>query len=148
MRRRDLGSGALGLALAVAVCHGALGMPMGTIVDPGAGFLPFWVGVALGTMALVLTVSAALAPGAAPAPAPADGRRVVWVLLGLLLYALTLERLGFLLTTLALLAALVKVLGQRGWAAAALFSLLATAGSYALFALWLGVPLPRGSLLP
>jgi hypothetical protein len=150
MRRRDAGIGVLGLALAIAVCRGALAMPMGTVASPGAGFLPFWAGVVLGTLSLALIVSAALAPGSerAPEEAPVARRRVKWMLAALGAYALALPHLGCPVTTLLLLGALVKVLGQRGWTAAAAFSLVATAGSYALFALWLGVPLPRGSLIP
>jgi hypothetical protein len=144
----DLTSGCAGVVLSLGVCYGALGMPMGSPGNPGAGFLPFWIGVTLATLSLLLLIAALLekAPPPERRKEEGEGRYAARMLGGLLLYTLFLDILGFLATTLLLLAALVRLLGQRGWLVALGFSALATAGSYALFALWLGVPLPAGSL--
>lgn len=147
MRTADLAGGSIGLVLSLAVCYGALGMPMGTLGDPGPGFLPFWVGVALATISLAL-IASALLDGATPGAQTGHRGRVGWMLMGLLLYALALEFLGYLVTTFLLLGAFLAILGQRRWAVVLAFAVLATGGSYALFSLWLRVPLPRGVLLP
>jgi len=148
VRKADLLGGCIGVTFSLAVCYGALGMPMGTLGDPGPGFLPFWVGVALATISLVL-IASALLDGARQARARAGQRgRVAGILAGLLLYALALEALGYLVTTFLLLSAFLAVLGHRRWAVVLAFAVLATGGSYALFSLWLRVPLPRGVLLP
>lgn len=148
MRPADLVAGCMGLIFSLAVCYGARGMPMGTLGDPGPGFLPFWVGVALVTISLAL-IASALLDGARLARARAGQRgRVAGMVAGLLLYALALEFLGYLVTTFLLLGAFLAILGQRRWAVVLAFAVLATGGSYALFSLWLRVPLPRGVLLP
>lgn len=149
MRTVDLLSGCAGVVFALAVCYGALGMPMGTIGNPGPGFLPFWVGAALTTLSLAL-VMRAFFKGDAPvgeSVEPRHPRHVVGTLAGLVFYALALETLGYLVTTFLLLSVLVRMLGQRRWPATLAFSALATGGSYALFGLWLGAPLPKG-LIP
>lgn len=148
MRTADLAGGSIGLVLSLAVCYGALGMPMGTLGDPGPGFLPFWVGVALATISLALVASAFLDRATLAGAQTGHRGRVGWMLMGLLLYALALEALGYLVTTFLLLSAFLAVLGQRRWAVVLAFAVLATGGSYALFSLWLRVPLPRGVLLP
>ncbi len=144
MRAIDLVPGCVGLGLALGVGWGALLMPMGTLAHPGAGFLPFWVAVALGVMSLVL-VARTLRPRAEPAvaaPEAADRRRSAGVLGGLVLYSLLLEPVGFLPTTLLLLAGLARMLDASRWRSALIFGALATAGAWALFGRWLGVPLP------
>ncbi len=147
--RADLASGATGLAVAVAVSAGALAMPMGTLGNPGAGFLPFWVGIALGIMSLALALGACRASGARqPGDEGWTGWRVTGMVVALLLSVLALEPVGYLPTTFLLLAALLRILGERRWPTVLVFAAVATAGSYALFGSWLGVPLPAGRLLP
>lgn len=148
MRKVDLLSGCAGVVFALAVCYGALGMPMGTIGNPGPGFLPFWVGAALTTLSLALITSAFLE--GAPVEESVEPRlwsHAVGTLAGLVFYTLALETLGYLVTTFLLLSVLVRMLGQRRWPLALAFSALATGGSYALFGVWLGAPLPKG-LIP
>lgn len=148
MKTADLLSGCAGLAFSLAICYGALQMPMGTVGNPGAGFLPFWIGVALGLMSLTLVTGALLERAASAGTDELYRDRVAWTVAGLLAYALVLETLGYLLTTVLLLSLVVRILGRPGWYQVLGFSVLATGGSYVLFGLWLGVPLPRGVVLP
>ncbi len=153
MRSIDLVPGCVGLALALGVGWGAAQMPMGTLGQPGAGFLPFWVGAALALMSVSLIVRALRArpgPGVSDASEGLglDRRRMVGAFVGLVLYGLVLEPLGFLLATFLMLIGLARLLEAPGWWAAAVFGALGTASSYGLFGLWLGVPLPKGPLLP
>jgi putative tricarboxylic transport membrane protein len=101
-------------------------------------------------MSLIL-VTRGLRPHAEPEAAAseaADRRHSAGVLAGLVLYGLLLEPVGFLPTTLLLLAGLARMLDAPRWRSALLFGVLATAGAWALFGRWLGVPLPKGPLLP
>ena len=65
-----------------------------------------------------------------------------------MLYSLLLEPVGLLPATFLLLTGLARLLAAPGWTAPVVFGALGTGGSYALFDLWLGVPLPEGLLLP
>jgi putative tricarboxylic transport membrane protein len=149
VRTSDVVAGALGLILALAVCAGALAMPMGTRANPGAGFTPFWVGVALGVLSLGLVVTALADHRTAtvePGGERTEPRRLLLSAGAVLLYALVLGVLGYLLATFLLLIALVRVLDERRWIVAVAFAALASAGSWALFKVWLGVGLPDGVL--
>lgn len=68
------------------------------------------------------------------------------ILLGsIVAYTLLIERVGFLLTTLALMVLLMRRLGAS-WRATLIASLLGTVLTYVMFAYWLRVPLPPGLL--
>ena len=140
------------LALALAMAVGALSFPP----MPGQAFGPklfpniVAAGFALCALALIMRavktktlVISAVRPEWWNEP----GRRVnLLILLGsIVVYTLLIERLGFVLTTLALLVVLMKRLGAS-WRATLFASFLGTASTYIMFAYWLRVPLPPGLL--
>jgi hypothetical protein len=130
----------LGVAVFAAVHGFALGL--GTVQRPGPGLFPFWGGVVLGLLSLPLLIRAL---GTAERLSLSGIR---WWTLGLVAgallgYLLFLEPLGFALVTFLFLFLLFR-LEHAGWARSAMWSLLATAGSWALFGLWLKTQLPRG----
>lgn len=115
---------------------------------PGSRFLP----VVLGSIIAVLGSVIALrpAPGRpAEAPAAAGGRlRIGATLVGLVLYALAFERVGFLLSTATFVALLLAFYGERRWPMVLGVALGIAGVTYAVFAVWLRVPLPPGILGP
>jgi hypothetical protein len=60
-------------------------------------------------------------------------------------YTLLIERVGYVLTTFAMMVLLMKRLGAS-WRATLLAAFVGTAVTYLLFAYWLRVPLPSGLL--
>jgi putative tricarboxylic transport membrane protein len=142
------------LALAVLVASGvylanALPLPHGTAAQPGPGFFPLAVGV-FGTVVALAWVATALrrAPSATRGAAmAAEGRgRVITTAALLMGFCLLLPWTGypfvaFLFTGLAL-----HGLGAR-WTVALTIGLSSAVISHYLFAVLLGVPLPRGLLL-
>ena len=115
---------------------------------PGARFLP----VLLGLIVAVLGAGIALRPGVSKAgedaPDAGGAGRVAWTLGVVVAYVLALGYLGFLLATAPFLAVLFVAYGERRWPVVLAVALGATGATYALFAMWLGVPLPRGILGP
>ena len=115
---------------------------------PGTRFLP----LSLGLIIAVLGGAIALRPArgrAAEAPAGAGGRlRIGATLAGLVLYALGFERLGFLVSTAMFVALLLVFYGERRWPVVLAVAVGAAGATYAVFARWLGVPLPPGILGP
>lgn len=68
------------------------------------------------------------------------------ILLGsIVAYTLLIERVGYVLTTFAMMVLLMKRLGAS-WRATLLAAFVGTAVTYLLFAYWLRVPLPSGLL--
>jgi putative tricarboxylic transport membrane protein len=112
---------------------------------PGTRFLP----VLLGLIVAVLGAGIALRPGkpeAGETPAPGGMGRVAWTLGALVAYVFAMGRVGFLLATVPFLTVLFLVYGERRWPVVLAVALGATGATYALFAVWLGVPLPPGIL--
>lgn len=142
---RDLVSAVFWLAVAIYVSfEGFTKLKLGTLHQPGPGFFPFWGGLLLGACALILLARSLksrdrLASGAIPWPA------LIMVLGALLGYLLFLEMLGFIIVTLLFLLALF-CFAEIGWIKHVAWSAIATSLVYALFKLWLKVPLPSGLL--
>jgi putative tricarboxylic transport membrane protein len=157
VRRRDLGAAAVLLAFGLFAVIQARGLRFGTVVAPGPGFFPLCLAATLGLTSLALFVSAWRgqgAPGGAPgAPGDAvasDARGPRFAMIGtlaaLLVYALVLERLGFLLATFGLLVFLFKALQRQSWPVAVGGAIATALVSYLVFKIWLGVNLPGGLL--
>ncbi len=142
---REIAAVALGLAVAAVALWEALSLPIGTLRSPGQGFFPLWLGVLLLLLSLALlgqTLRARAAPGA-----HGEGRigQVVGLVAALAAYTAILEPIGYPVATFLLVLYMVKITHPQRWPLALGVSLLAAAGSYLLFAVWLKVPLPPGS---
>lgn len=141
------------VALAMLLASGlyliqALRMPVGTAARPGPAFYPVAIGVLACAVALVVIVAAFRRSAPADAPAPEDTvaaeRRHVWLTVATLAgFCLLLPWIGYPLAALLFVGVLLRELGT-GWGVAVLAGLLSAEGSYYLFAILLGVSLPRG----
>jgi len=141
---RDLVSGLFWLAVAIfAVVQGAA-LKLGTLNRPGPGFFPFWGGVVLGILALVLLAST-VGKRTATSWTAFKSSKLLVVMGALLGYVVLLEILGFVAVSFLFLLLLFRLEG-RGWASSALTALVGTLGSYAIFQLWLRTQLPVGLL--
>jgi putative tricarboxylic transport membrane protein len=147
MARRDAVAASVLLLFAVlAAVESVRLLPLGIVRNPGPGFFPWWVSLALGLLALVL-LGHSLVPGQATR-ADSEGRflRVAGVLAVLAVYALALEFVGYPIATFALVLFMLRVTEPHRWPVALGMAVLAAGGSYVLFAVWLAVPLPAGLL--
>jgi hypothetical protein len=137
------------------------------VAAPGAGFFPVAAGAFLCATALGLllrlcrpgpvppgagTRSGGEPPGDQASPAePAAGaggalRRLGATVVALAGFSLLLPWIGYPVAAFAFVLVLLRALGTGNWTAAALWALGAAAVSYYLFAVLLGVPLPRAWL--
>jgi len=125
----------------------ALRMPLGTAARPGAAFYPVAVGAFACVVALVSTALAFRRPAGGPADAPesaATERRQVGLAVATLAgFCLLMPWIGYPLAALLFIGALLRELGAA-WGVTVLTALLSAEVSYYLFAILLGVTLPRG----
>ncbi len=71
-------------------------------------------------------------------------RKLVFVLIMLLLYALLIEKVGFLVSTFLLIFWLLRFVDPRSWLTSLIGGGLTSILSYLLFETWLKAQLPRG----
>ena len=150
MAKGNLISGSFWFLVSVFVGFESFRLGLGTMQHPGPGFLFFWTAIFLGILSLSLLTDAWRSlktdPVGAGSPEKLNIGKVIFVLIGLFLYAFLLETLGFILLTFALLLFILGYLEKKGWVYSALVSLLITSASYLLFQTWLKTQLPLGIL--
>jgi putative tricarboxylic transport membrane protein len=148
MNFRDRWTGLFWLGISIFVCVKAFGMDIGTFHSPGPGFLPFWSGVILGLFSILLVATSLMKPlGKGEGKHLWKGKdwsKVIIVLTSLFIYAVLLQRLGYLLATFGLMTLMFGIRGKgKLWirVVTAAFTAFAT---YIIFYRWLGVQLPKG----
>ena len=118
---------------------------IGTIGSPQGGFFPFVASIIIFILSLYLFISTKPATEQTSQTGGMTGlKRICLFIIVTLIYAVFLERLGFLLSTYIYMIFLLKVMGQPGWRFAVLFSLISVIFCWVCFQKWLGVPLPTG----
>lgn len=141
--RSDQVSGLVLLLIALFVGWQNSRYPIGTLQEPGPGYVPYMLAIFLGVTALLIVVRGTRAQPLRDLEWPEAPRAIV-ILVACGVAAYALERLGYRLTVFALLVFFLGALERRHW-----LGVLAVAGgfallSHALFDTVLRVQLPRG----
>src|ERR1700674_970195 len=141
------------VALVVLVVSGiylnqALRMPAGSAARPGPAFYPLAVGAFACMVALVVVGLAFRRRPAAEAPEASEDVPGAHLHVGLTIatlagFCLLLPWIGYPLVALLFVAVLLRQLGTA-WPGALLAAVISAEGSYYVFAILLGVSLPRG----
>lgn len=127
----------------------ALRLPPGSAAEPGPGLFPVLVGAFLVAAAATFLAQALRRPTAEGADAgPGTRRRMGVLMAALVAFCLLLPWVGYSSAAFGLLVVLLRIFGQRRWSTTGLVALVMTLASYYLFAVLLGVPLPRGTWRP
>ena len=150
MKNHDRISALFWLAVSIFACFKSLQVEVGTIRSPGPGFVPFWAGVVFGLLSLFLLVRSVLrADGQDNRVSSLRGTnwtRIFLFLVILCLYALLLQRVGYLLSTFGLMLSLLSLSERMSWWRRMLGSIVISTATYVIFDIWLGVQLPAGIL--
>jgi putative tricarboxylic transport membrane protein len=133
------------VAVGIMACYGATRLGLGSVAEPGAGFIFFWSGLILVILSfIVLADSVRSSEDTVQEMGEMKWTKIALVLLSLLLYAFFLERLGFVLTTFVLLSFLLGWIERTSWVRSLEVASAAALASYAIFELWLKIRLPKG----
>ena len=145
LRRKDVLAGLLFVAVAVVGLYVSRDYPIGTAVRMGTGYVPrllCWLLLGLGAWVLVQGFFEMQSEQAASPSATAAWRPLVFVTASLVIFGLSIERLGLVLSILLLI--IVGAAGARGLrpfetvAAAVVLILL----SWGIFIVGLGLAIP------
>lgn len=139
------------MAIGLGFIYGSVRLGLGTLGEPGSGFLSFLAGSCLTLLALILFIQSFIQGKGLPGKMSAlwagmKWHRPVMIALVLLGYILGLESIGFILCSLLLIFLMLRVLEDFSWGKSVLISVLASASSYFIFSVLLKVMLPRGVL--
>jgi len=148
MRKYDILSGLFLLAVALSICVGSSQFHVGTLTAPGAGFFPLVTGLTLGVFSILILVEARKL-GKGPIKfwlAGANKKGIYLTFLFILFYALLLERLGFIGTTVLFILLVSRFVSGHRWATAVFFAFLTSLATYFVFTILLHAPLPHGIL--
>jgi putative tricarboxylic transport membrane protein len=150
VRNRDIISSLFWAAMGIGICCGGYDLGLGTLHDPGGGFIFFWVGVSMIGLSLCVLVGAvrgkAVKGELKSVWTGIQWKKVVSVLAALFIYAYLFTPLGFILTTIFLLIFLFKAVEPQRWSWAILGAIVSTLAAYGVFRLWLQCQLPQGIL--
>lgn len=141
--RGDRISGVVLVLIALWVAWENRAFPLGSLAAPGPGYMPLLLALALGAFGLLV----ALRGGASPLLNTIDwteAKRGTALLIACGIAVFVLERIGYRLTMIALLAFLLGVVERKRPLPAVLVALGFAFISYFLFATLLKVQLPTG----
>lgn len=135
------------LLLSFYVAYTSYQFGLGTGGKPGAGFFPFGTAVAIGIIALLRLIGvnrdAAETKNATTAQ---EWQKIIYVVAGMLAFALLLDSLGFAISTFLLLAFYLKCVAAQAWRLSVSFAVLAALSAHLFFDVLLHAQLPRGLL--
>jgi putative tricarboxylic transport membrane protein len=146
MKTADLITGIVLLVLSGLVIAEAWRMPDSASFGPGAGFLPFWVILALLAVLLLVSVWTRKVTEkdiSSPFPGKKALLAITGVLGGLAAYILLIEVLGFLVDTFLYVAFLLGVVERERWRLTVSVALFTTIGLYVIFQVLLTIGLPK-----
>jgi putative tricarboxylic transport membrane protein len=147
-RNAEALGGAVWLAVGLFLVWAGRDLGIGSVREPGSGFVVFWGGILVVLFAGPITLGALRHGGASLGSLWEDTRwgRVIAVVLALILYGLLLGRLGFLLATVPLMLALLRLVDPVRWSLAIPVAFGATFGVWWVLERLLSIRLPQGVL--
>jgi hypothetical protein len=139
-----------------ATALASLYLPVGTLRAPGSGFFPLLLGLMLAALSVSQGVclylarlrqvrAASVPPAAPPSQRLDEGTRRMLLFMGAVALAIVLlPTLGYALTSLILMLALLRILGVASWPLVGTISAATAIACHFVFVRALGIPLPAG----
>jgi putative tricarboxylic transport membrane protein len=139
---RELRSGLFFFGLSLLVLWESFRVELGTLKEPGSGFLSLFAGLGILGLSLVLIIRG----WGVREPGKPHSHRVTFAMISLFIYSFVLDSLGFIVATFFLVAVLFRLGQPRSWWFLIGVSALVAFLSYLIFGVFLHVYFPRGFL--
>src|SRR3954467_7208232 len=146
LNNSELWGGLIGLALGIFVVRSGIKLKLGSINDPGSGYVLVYTGilVCLVALSIVFASIAEGGPGFASRWEGARWTRPLIVIACLVAFSLALEPLGFLLSAIPLLLLLLRAVDPVRWTLAVPVAVLTPLGAWWVLKRMLLIQLPSG----
>src|SRR4051812_22217543 len=147
LNNSELWGGLIGLALGIFVIRSGIKLKLGTINDPGSGYVLFYTGILMCLFALTV-IFAAVTEGGPSFASRWEGAR--WtkplvIIACLTAFSFALEPLGFLLSAIPLMLLLLRAIDPVRWRLAIPLAVLAPLGVWWVLKHALLIQLPSGT---
>ncbi|MCL2669767.1 MAG: tripartite tricarboxylate transporter TctB family protein [Syntrophaceae bacterium] len=139
---KTLRGGVFFLGLSIFTLWESLRAGLGTLREPGSGFISFCAGAVLAALSLAIVFQG----WRRREPREGHARRTLLAMFALLAFSLLLDILGFFIATFLLVASLLQIGESRKWWLQAGISALVVFLVYVVFGVWLQLPFPEGLL--
>lgn len=148
MRKYDRTSSILWFLVGLFIIREGNTIYVGTLKEPGPGFLFFWSGIILCGLSVLTFVKAQLSKEKKPEKIweGLNWYKPVFVLMITFVYTFFFLQLGFLVCTFLLMLLLLKMHGSLKWPKVLFISFLSTFSSWLIFDIWLKCQFPKGVL--
>jgi putative tricarboxylic transport membrane protein len=149
MKKNDLISGVFFLSAGLFFAFYARTVDIGSMEEPGPGYLPFWAGALLASMSALIILKALfgrLAEAKPFFPEHDSWKRILSIIASLIAYNFLLTTLGFTLITFLFVGFLVRFIFPQTWVLTLVTAALSTLGARLLFINLLELQFPKGFL--
>lgn len=146
LNNSELWSGVVGFALGVFVIRSGYSLNIGSINDPGSGYVLFYTGILMCLFAGTIMVSAITEGGPTVGSLWAGTRwtKPLLVIVCLAAFSFLLEPLGFLLTSIPLMLVLLRIIDPVRWTLAIPLAVIAPLVMWWILKKGLLIQLPVG----
>ena len=147
LNNSELWGGLIGLALGGFVIWSGLKLKLGTINDPGSGYVLFYTGILMCLFAASIILTAVTEGGPTFGSRWKEARwtKPVVIIACLTAFAFALEPFGFLLSSIPLTLLLMRLIDPVRWELAIPISIAVPGGMWWLLKHGLGIQLPSGT---
>ena len=147
--RSDVVGSFFWLALGIVFAVGGIMLGLGTMRNPGPGFLPLMMALLLIFFSLILLVRGLIRPEVFFPLKGLRWKNQIVMVASVFLYGFLLDFLGFLLSTFVLMSILFGLSFQTksGWSKILLYGAVTALIGWMVFSVALRVPFPRGHLM-
>lgn len=151
MSKADRFSASVWFIFSLLVSYFSYKLGMGSLHQPGPGFVFFWTAIIVAMLSLAVVVMSFVEKSKKEEKEGhifriAGVKKVALVVMALLLYTLFMELAGFIIITLLLLVFLLRVIEKKTWLLALSVGVTVTTLSYLVFETVLQCQLPKGLL--
>lgn len=146
MKQPDRYSSIVWISLSILIAFHSYRLNIGKLSDPGPGFIFFYSGILIGLLSLIIFFFSFSKKQESPDKKfeNINWLKTILVLVYILLYALFLEKLGFLISVFLLIALLLGTIEAKKIYIVILVALAASLMTYGIFELWLHTRVPKG----
>ena len=146
LNNSELWGGLIGLALGIFVIRSGIKLKLGTINDPGSGYVLFYTGMLMCVFAVTIIAAALTEGGPTFASRWEDTRwtKPLLIIACLTAFSFALDQVGFLLSAIPLMLLLLRVIDPVRWTLAIPIAVLTPLGVWWVLKRLLLIQLPSG----